>query len=102
PPTPRRPTTPPPAPVLARVSGVEAPASRTGARLSQAVAPDGVVLGFLWRSGRGWSRCAPTPQGSMPGSLPVGASFPSRAEALESLLSRPGPLWGDPAEVIVH
>jgi len=87
---------------LARVSVVEAPASKTGARLYQAVAPDGVVLGFLWRSGRGWSRCAPTPQGTMPGSLPVGASFPSRAEALESLLSRPGPLWGDPAEVIVH
>src|SRR5699024_9043614 len=31
---------------LARVSVVEAPASKTGARLYQAVAPDGVVLGF--------------------------------------------------------
>src|SRR5690625_3165635 len=37
---------------LARVSVVEAPASKTGARLYQAVAPDGVVLGFLWRSGK--------------------------------------------------
>lgn len=87
---------------LARVSVVEAPASKTGARLYQAVAPDGVVLGFLWRSGRGWSRCAPTPKGAMPDPLPVGASFPSRREALESLLAQPGPLWGDPAEVIVH
>lgn len=27
---------------------------------------------------------------------------PSRAAELERLLAQPGPLWGDPADVIVH
>ncbi|MBB6122221.1 helix-turn-helix domain-containing protein [Nocardiopsis algeriensis] len=86
---------------LARVHLVEDPASEKGARLYQATAHDGTVLGFVWRSGKTWRSCAPQ-RGRMPQPPPVVPAAPTRAAALERLLAQPGPLWADPADTIVH
>ncbi|MFD3686410.1 helix-turn-helix domain-containing protein [Nocardiopsis sp. NPDC058631] len=62
------------------------------------------VLGFLWhKAARRWAYApADSTTGRPPERPPVVAAVPTRTAALERLLAQPGPLWGDPADAIVH
>jgi hypothetical protein len=56
---------------------------------------DDVELGRVYRSGRRWQ--ALTPDGRT-----VVHRAESRTEAVDQLLAAPGPLFGDPADTILH
>lgn len=62
------------------------------------------VLGYVWRKdARRWSYAPADPDtGRPPEYTPALPTAATRAAALERLLSRPGPLWADPASTILH
>ena len=62
------------------------------------------VLGYVWRKdAKRWSYAPADPDtGRPPEYTPALPTAATRAAALERLLSRPGPLWADPADAIVH
>ncbi len=62
------------------------------------------VLGYVWRKdAKRWSYAPADPDtGRPPEYTPALPTAPTRAAALERLLSRPGPLWADPTSQTLH
>ncbi|GAA2613516.1 hypothetical protein SMC26_13985 [Actinomadura fulvescens] len=56
-----------------------------------------VVLGHVRRTGRHWQATTPDRRQRV-----LVHRAATRTEAIDTLLAAPGPLWGDPAETIVH
>ncbi|MGW5880239.1 helix-turn-helix domain-containing protein [Nocardiopsis terrae] len=91
---------------LARMRLVETPNSAKGARQYRVQGPDGQVIGFVWKrryvpAPQSWAYCA-ADESEEPVNTASASAVASRAEAVERLVAQPGPVWGDPAEVIVH
>ncbi|MES0838364.1 helix-turn-helix domain-containing protein [Nocardiopsis tropica] len=89
---------------LARVRVVrDDPAVEHGLYRAESPA-DHRVLGYLWRrDAKKWAYAPVDPAtGGPPEQAPALSTAPTRAAALEALLAQPGPLWGDPADAIVH
>jgi hypothetical protein len=56
---------------------------------------DGELLGRVYRSGRHWYADPPTGRTLV-------RQADTRTQAVDRLLATPGPLWGDPADTVVH